>query len=143
MIYQKQEKIADAKQNYALALKADPNNETAGNNLAFLLAEQDQDLTTALGYAQMARRKQPENPAIADTLGWVYFKMGNFVLARNQLQFAAGKDPAKPQFQYHLGMIYKGNKQTEEARIALTKAVNSPAAFKEKSLAQASLKDLQ
>jgi Flp pilus assembly protein TadD len=143
MIFQKQEKIEDAKQNYALALKVDSNNETAGNNLAFLLAEQNQDLTTALGYAQMARRKQPENPAIADTLGWVYYKMGNYVLARNQLLFAAAKDPAKPQFQYHLGMIYKGNKQTEEARAALTKAANSTATFAEKSLAQAGLKDLQ
>jgi Flp pilus assembly protein TadD len=91
----------------------------------------------------MARRKQPENPAIADTLGWVYYKMGNYVLARNQLLFAAAKDPAKPQFQYHLGMIYKGNKQTEEARAALTKAANSTATFAEKSLAQAGLKDLQ
>jgi Flp pilus assembly protein TadD len=143
MICEKQEKVDEAKQNYLLALKADPNNETAGNNLAFILAEQGQDLTTALGYAQIARRKQPDNPAIADTLGWVHYKMGNFLLARDQLQFAVGKDPARAQFQYHLGLIYKSNKQAVEARTALTKAVNSPDIFKEKTLAQASLNELK
>ena len=85
MIYEKQGKLEDAKQNYAQALKVDPNNETAGNNLAFLLAEQGQDLNTALSWAQMARKKQPDTPAIADTLGWVYFKLGNYLLARDQL----------------------------------------------------------
>jgi Flp pilus assembly protein TadD len=143
MILEKQEKFEDAKQNYTLALKADGNNEIAGNNLAFLLAEEEKDLNTALGYAQMAQRQKPESPAIADTLGWVYYKLGNYQLARNQLQFAAAKEPATPQFQYHLGMIYKSNKQAEEAKAALTRAVSSPANFKEKSLAQASLKELQ
>jgi tetratricopeptide (TPR) repeat protein len=143
MICEKQDKVDEAKQNYALALKADAGNETAANNLAFILAEQGQDLTTALGYAQMARKKQPDNAAIADTLGWVYYKSGNFLLARDQLLFAAGKDPSRAQFQYHLGLIYKSNKQTEEARTALAKAVKSPDPFKEKTLAQASLKELR
>jgi tetratricopeptide (TPR) repeat protein len=143
MICEKQEKVDEAKQNYSLALKADAANETAGNNLAFILAEQGQDLTTALGYAQMARKKAPDNAAIADTLGWVYYKLGSFLLARDQLLFAAGKDPSRPQFQYHLGLIYKSNKQIEDARIALTKAVNSPDPFKEKTLAQTSLKELR
>jgi tetratricopeptide (TPR) repeat protein len=143
MIYEKQDKLEDAKKNYSLALKADPNNETAGNNLAFILAEQNQDLSAALGYAQMARRKQPDSPAVADTLGWVYYKLGNFLLAREQLQFAVGKDPGNSQIQYHLGLVYKSNKQIEEARAALTKAANSTDSFKEKPLAQAALRDLK
>jgi tetratricopeptide (TPR) repeat protein len=143
MIYEKQGKLEEAKQNYAQALKVDPNYETAGNNLAFLLAEQGQDLNTALSWAQMARKKQPDNPGIADTLGWVYFKLGNYLLARDQLQFAVGKQPDNAVFLYHLAMIYKGTRQIPEAQIALKKAINSPKEFKEKSLAQAELKDLR
>ena len=47
-----------------------------------------------------------------------------------------------PVFQYHLAMIYKGKKQIPEAQTALKKAINSPKDFKEKSLAQAELKEL-
>jgi len=39
-------------------------------------------------------------------------------------------------------LIYKGTKQIPEAQIALKKAINSPKDFKEKSLAQAELKQL-
>jgi tetratricopeptide (TPR) repeat protein len=142
MIFEKQGKIEEAKNNYAQALKVDPNYSIAGNNLAFILAEQNKDLNTALGWAQMARKKQPDNPGIADTLGWVYFKLGNYLLARDQLQFAVGKQPDNAVFQYHLAMIYKGNKQIPEAQSALKKAVSSPTDFKEKSLAQEELKQL-
>jgi tetratricopeptide (TPR) repeat protein len=142
MIYENLGKTEDAKQNYSQALKLDPNYEIAGNNIAFLLAEQGQDLNIALSWAQMARKKQPENPGIADTLGWVYYKLGNYILAREQLQFAVGKQPDNAVFQYHLAMIYKGTKQLPEAQAALRKALNSPRDFKEKSLAQAALKEI-
>ena len=140
MIFEKQVKIEDAKKQYVEALKIDSNNAVAGNNLAFLLAEQGQDLNNALGWAQMARKKQPDNPGIADTLGWVYFKLGSYLLARDQLQFAVGKQPDNLVFQYHLAMIYKGNRQIPEAQTALKKVVSSPKDFKEKGLAEEELK---
>jgi Tfp pilus assembly protein PilF len=62
----------------------------------------------------------------------VYYKLGNHALARDQLQFALSKEPDNPVFQYHLGMIYLGNKQTKEAADAFRKAVNNPKSFKEK-----------
>ena len=107
-----------------------------------MLAEEGRDLDTALGYAQSARKKQPESPNIADTLGWVYYKMGNIVLAREQVQFAVSKQPDNGAFLYHLAMIYKENKQLPEAQSVLKKALNSTKEFKEKSLAQAALKDI-
>jgi hypothetical protein len=39
-------------------------------------------------------------------------------------------------------MIYKGTKQLPEAQSALRKAISSPRDFKEKSLAQAALKEI-
>jgi len=141
-IYENQGKIEEAKQNYAQALKLNANSELAANNLAYILAEQGTDLNAALGYAQSARKSKPESPDIADTLGWVYYKLGNFVLAREQVRFAISKQPDNGSFQYHLGMIYKQMKQSADAQAALKKAVSSPKDFKEKSLAQSALKDL-
>src|SRR5262249_20621858 len=127
-----QGKTEEAKESYTQALRADPNSFGAANNLAYILAEQGTDLTTALGYAQSARKVQPESPIIADTLGWVYYKMGNYVLAREQVKFAISKEPDNGIFQYHLGLIYKATKEFGEAKAALNKAANSPKDFKEK-----------
>src|SRR5262249_37580309 len=141
-IYQTQNKLEEAKQNYAQALKIDPNLDAAANNYAYILAEQGQDLEAALGWAQLARQKKPQNPYYAGTLGWTQYKLGRYVLARDQLQFAVSKEPDNAAIQYHLGMVYKETKQLAEAQTAFKKAINSPQDAKEKTLAQAALKEI-
>ncbi len=141
-VYQSQGRIDEAKDSYMQALKVDPNFEAAANNLAWLLAEGGTDLNTALNWAQLARKKQPENAEMADTLGWVYYKLGNYVLARDQVKFALSKQPDNASFLYHLGMIYKGNRQFAEAQGAFKKAASSKKEVKEKTLAQAALKEI-
>ena len=96
-----------------------------------------------MGYAQTARRLNPDQPAAADTLGWLQYKLGRHVLARDQLQFASSKDPNNPTYQYHLGMIYKETKQIPLARAALQRAISSKEDFKDRSLAEAALKELR
>jgi len=140
-IYEGQGRLDQAEQNYTQALKIDPNFDGAANNLAYILAEEGRDLPTALGWAQVARKRQPDNPSTADTLGWVYYKMGNYVLALDQLKFAVSKQPDNGTFQYHLAMIYKDTKRFAEAQSALKKAI-AGVNFKEKSLAQAALKEV-
>jgi len=142
MVYETQGKVEEAKTNYRRALDLDANSDVAANNLSYMLAEEGKDLESALGWAQGAKRRHPESPAIADTLGWVYFKLGNHTLARDQFVFAASKEPNNPTFQYHLGIVYKELKQTREAAEALRKASNNPKDFKEKPLAQAALKEV-
>ena len=142
LIYEQQGKTEEAKESYTQALKANPRLDGAANNLAYILAEEGRDLETALNLAQNARKAQPNNANIADTLGWIYYKLGNHILAREQVLFAVSKDPNNPVLQYHLGMIYKGTKQIKEAESALRKAANSSQDFKEKPLAQAALKEI-
>ena len=141
-VLQGQGKLEEAKRNYEQALKLNPNFEGAANNLAYLLTEQGTDLTSALGYAQTARQRQPESPNFADTLGWVYYKRGNYILAQEQFRFAISKDPNNGTFQYHLALTYMQMKRMSEAEATLKKAISSPNAFKEKSLAQAALKEI-
>jgi tetratricopeptide (TPR) repeat protein len=142
MIYEGQGKLEDAKKDYRRALEIDPNSDIAGNNLAYMLAEEGKDLESALTWAQAAKRRNPDNPALADTLGWVYYKFGNLGLAREQLQLAVSKIPDNPTFQYHLGLIYKDLKQPKEAADALRKAVASTKEFKDRSRAEAALKEV-
>jgi hypothetical protein len=76
-------------------------------------------------------------------LAWVYYKFGNLVLARELAEFAANKAPDKGLFQYHLGIIYKAAHDTTKAEVAFEKAVASKDDFKEKSLANGALKDIE
>jgi tetratricopeptide (TPR) repeat protein len=140
--HQNQGKMDEAKKDLAEALKIDPNYDPIANNLAYILADEGHELNNALTWAQMARKKKPENPSYADTLGWVYYKLGNLLLARDQLQFATSHQPDNAVFQYHLAMIYKDNRQIAEAQTALKKALRSQQPFKEKPLAEAALKEI-
>ena len=44
------------------------------NNLAWNYAEHGGNLTTALTHAKTAQEAEPNNPEVADTLGWIYFR---------------------------------------------------------------------
>ncbi len=70
------------------------NNKTkdpyAYNNLACLLAEEN-DFKTALKYAKIAYNLLPEDKAILDTIGWVYFKLNNIKEAEKYLSLAGEK----------------------------------------------------
>jgi len=143
MIFENQGKTKEAKEVYAQALRLNPKDAASANNLAYIYAEEGTDLQAGLGYAQMARKVQPDSPNVADTLGWIYYKLGNHSLARDQFLFAVSKDATEPVFQFHLGLAYKATGKTLEAQNALKRALDSPKDFKEKPLAQAALKELQ
>jgi len=143
VLYERQGKLEEAKQHYARALQGNETLDLPANNLALLLAEEGHELDKALGLAQGVRKRHPEDPNFADTLAWVYYKLGSHVLAREAAQFAVSRQPDSGEFQYHLALIYKANGQISEAVSALKKAAASPGDFKQKALAQAALKDIE
>ncbi len=104
MIEEEQEDFEQAERHFRATLDIDPHFAPAANNLAWLLAEHGGNLTEALSYAKLAYEQQPENPYIADTLGWVYYKQQDYSKALSHLQEAAEKAPEDPIIHYHLGM---------------------------------------
>ena len=97
-------------------LSIDPQNVTAMNNLAFALAETGTDLDRAQTLALEAQRKAPNNPGIADTLGWVYVKKG---LNDSAIQIFNGlvkKYPNEAAIRYHLGVALLQKGEAGEAR---------------------------
>ncbi len=74
MIHEGLKEYDKAKTRYEQALKINPKFGPAANNLAWLYAEQGGNIDTALGLAQTAREQLPQDPNVADTLGWVYYK---------------------------------------------------------------------
>jgi Flp pilus assembly protein TadD len=67
--------LNEAKERYKKVLNLQPNSAAAANNLAWLIAsEKDGDLGEALRLAMQAKQAMPEEPHIADTLGWGAFE---------------------------------------------------------------------
>lgn len=93
----------DAIAKYRAVLDIDGNNLFALNNLAWTLAQDNPD--EALKYAQQAVEIAPENPAVQDTLGWIYYRKGIYQTAVEHLKNAVAKG-STPRRQFHLAMSY-------------------------------------
>jgi tetratricopeptide (TPR) repeat protein len=128
---------------YAEALRINPKFAAAANNLASLLAESGTQLDRALAIITMASQSEPDNPAIADTFGWVLFKRGDYGGAIAHLNQAAAKLPEEPTVAYHLGMANAKAGDTASARRALDRALASRAPFPDKEAARKALAALR
>ncbi len=115
--------FSSALESYRDVLRLDSNHVGALNNLAYLLADKFDRIEEAHTLALKARELDPSNPAIADTLGWIAFKMGDFSLARSLLEESSRKIEA-PMIFYHLAKAYAALDMIAEAKIALDKAIN-------------------
>ena len=74
---------------YSKALSLDPENPTALNGYGYLLACAGKDLDKAASCCRKALNGDPGNPVYADSLGWVYFKLGRIPEAGSYLRAAA------------------------------------------------------
>src|SRR2546423_15454993 len=117
----------------------DPNLSLALVNLARFYADHGGPLADARQFAQKAKGAQPDDPAVNDTLGWVYCKLGQYASALSPLEAAVAKNPQEGKFQYHLGLAYLGAGQTMRARTVLHAALNLGLSPDEVQSAQAAL----
>ncbi len=81
-----------------------PDNAHAYNALGYSLAERGIQLPEALKLIRRAIELSPEDPYIMDSLGWVYYRMGNFVDGLNYLNLAFAARP-DPEIAAHLGEV--------------------------------------
>ena len=123
IIHEGRKEYDKAKERYDQILKLNPRFAPAANNLAWLIAEQGGNLDVALSHAQTAREQRPEDPNIADTLGWIYYKKNASLLAAGLLKEAADKLPNEPLVHYHLGMAQAKNGDAAAAKHALQTAL--------------------
>ncbi|MEL7255327.1 MAG: tetratricopeptide repeat protein [Pseudomonadota bacterium] len=99
-------------------------NVLIANNLASLLSAFRDDPDSQTRAAAVARRlRGTEIPAFQDTYGWIAYQQGDFEEALTYLEPAAAGLPGNALVQYHLGMTYAALDRTEDARAALTRAL--------------------
>ncbi|MFC1634925.1 tetratricopeptide repeat protein, partial [Planctomycetota bacterium] len=117
---------------YESLLDKMPNNShvaTVLNNLAYLLAENDEKLSEALQYAKRALDMKPNSPGILDTNAYVLLKNGNVSEAARLLSaalqhFEQDRIPVPAEILEHKGMIKERLGEKEEALAAYEEALN-------------------
>lgn len=136
--------FAEAKERYKKVLNLQPNSAAAANNLAWLIAsEKDGDLGEALRLAMQAKQAMPEEPHIADTLGWVHLKRQSYPLAISQFQQALTNRADDPVIMYHLALAQHGNGEKEAAIATLQEGLAKKTEFKERAEAEKTLEAWQ
>ncbi len=99
-----------------------PDHVEALNYLGYTWAENNVHLEKALEYIRKALSLKPDNGFILDSLGWVYFRMGELEKARVEMEHAIALESGDPNIYEHLGDIYLASGQKEKARNAWRKA---------------------
>ncbi|MDQ5920215.1 MAG: hypothetical protein QG673_271 [Pseudomonadota bacterium] len=63
---------------YKKYLKQNPDRAFAYNDLGYIYADQTRDYKQAKKYADKAYKLAPNDPNVLDTLGWIYYKLGDY-----------------------------------------------------------------
>ena len=95
--------------------KVFPDNANGWNALGYVMADHNIRLGEAKEYIERALSVSPDDPNIIDSLGWVYYRMGNLARARVQLQKAAGLSQAA-EIHAHYGEVLWELGDTGEAQ---------------------------
>jgi tetratricopeptide (TPR) repeat protein len=113
-----------AVQHYESAVRNGDASGTASNNLAWIYAEQGRNLDRALQLALEARERNPRDPAVLDTIGFVYLKRREYTQAIDVLESASRAehwerripdDPVRIAIRQHLTEAYRNAGQTQQA----------------------------
>ena len=105
-----------AEEQFRKILSIDPNNSMTLNYLGYMLADRGLKLPDALAMLQKAVQLDPQNYAYLDSLGWAYFKMGQYPLAEENLRKASERVSSDPTVHDHLGELYE---KTGRLRLAV------------------------
>ena len=73
------------------------------NYLGYMWADQGERLQLALDMLQRATQARPQSGFIVDSLGWVYYRLGEFDKAAFYLERAVELEPGDPIINDHLG----------------------------------------
>ena len=117
MMHEESDKI------YEEALKIDPNNHLVLNNYGYSLADRGLQLDRCLEMAKKAVEAQPDNSAYLDTIGWIYYRLGEYKQAEKYVTMAVEKGEVNAVVHEHLGDIYYMLDHKEQALVQWKRAL--------------------
>src|SRR5262249_22121377 len=134
-------KYKSAIEQYEWLQQKQPDNIIVLNNLAWVY-QQVKD-PRALATAERAYKLKPDNPAVADTLGWMLVEQGNTARGVELLRKAVVAAPQSPTIRYHLAQAWLKSGDKAKARDELEGLLSTGTKFPEQNEAQNLLKELR
>ena len=104
MIADKRNDLAQLEQDLRLIIQRDPENAMALNALGYTLADRTDRLEEARQLIEQAHKLEPNDAAITDSLGWVYYRLGDLHNAERLLREALSTFP-DAEVAAHLGEV--------------------------------------
>ncbi|HEX4005729.1 MAG TPA: tetratricopeptide repeat protein [Acidobacteriaceae bacterium] len=107
MLADRAKRYDEAETDFKKVLETDPENALTLNNYGFMLADRGVHLDDALAMIRKAVKLEPTNYAYLDSLGWTYFRLGQYAQAEDNLQRAISRGASDPTVHDHLGDVYE------------------------------------
>ncbi|VAX09404.1 FIG140336: TPR domain protein [hydrothermal vent metagenome] len=115
LVAEKVKHLDVAIQDLELILKNESNNIEALNALGYTLVDRTGRVQEGVGYIEKALTAKPGDPAIMDSMGWGYYRLGKYDKALEFLRRAYAKMP-DPEIASHLGEVLWVSGDQAEAR---------------------------
>ena len=96
----------EAERDLKAALALNPDDPELLNYLGYSWIDRNENLDQALEMVRRAVSQNPRSGAMVDSLGWAYYRLGDFPQAVTTLEMAVELEPGDPELNNHLGDAY-------------------------------------
>lgn len=130
----------EAERDLQAALKINPDEPELLNFLGYTWIDRNEHLSEALGMVQKAVAARPQSGAMLDSLGWAYYRLGDYKTAVEKLESAVEMEPGDPDVNGHLGDAYWKVGRKTEAQFQWQRVLTLEPDDKQKAEAETKLK---
>lgn len=113
----------EAEADFQQALALSPDQPDVLNYLGYSWVDRGERLQEGLAMIRRAAEIRPMSGAIIDSLGWAYYRLGDYAQAVDWLEAAVRLEPADPTLNDHLGDAYWRMDRRIEARFQWQRAL--------------------
>ncbi len=138
---QESDRWAEAERDLSAALKERPDEPELLNFLGYSWIDRGEKLPQAMAMVKKAVDLNPQSGAMLDSLGWGYFRLGDYKTAVEKLEAAVVLEAGDPDVNNHLGDAYWRVGRLTEARFQWRRVLTLEPSAKLKAEAEAKLKN--
>ncbi len=142
-LYERAADLKAAEETFVALLKKNPEHAATLNYLGYMWAEAGKNLDQAHEMLVRAVGHDPDNGAYVDSLGWVYYRLGNLELAEKYLTDATRLVPRDATVHEHLGDVLAKRGEKERALRSYRTALSLEPAAKEEEQIRSKIAEIE
>lgn len=139
--FQESNRWPEAERDLTTALRERPEEPELLNFLGYSWIDRGENLHQALAMVQKAVDAEPKSGAMIDSLGWAYYRLGQYNTAVEKLEQAVAIEAGDPEVNNHLGDAYWRVGRRTEARFQWSRVLTLEPSEKLRTQVEAKLKN--